>query len=187
MECSRAIRGTVEATRALSIDSGAMRSMASVLMLMFTVAAATFAAAQAPPASKPSAPQPPASTAAAAPTLRIGTMSELMVHLIYPTSDAVFYISSRTPATEAEWTALQAQTLTLAESANLLMMPGRARDQDRWMADARLMLDAGRAAFTAAKAKDVAALEALSDQLLESCTTCHRHYRPDYGKRPPLR
>ena len=26
--------------------------------------------------------------------------------------------------------------LTLAESANLLMMPGRARDQKQWMTDA---------------------------------------------------
>jgi hypothetical protein len=120
------------------------------------------------------------------PTARVGTMSELMVHLIYPTSDAVFYVSSRTPTTDAEWTELQAKTLTLAESANLLMMPGRARDQDRWMKDAKLMLDAGWAAFKAAKAKDVAALEALSDQLYESCVTCHKNYRPDYGKKPPM-
>ena len=111
-------------------------------------------------------------------------MSELMVHMIFPTSDAVFYISSRTPTSDAEWTELQAKTLTLAESANLLMMPGRARDQDRWMKDAKLMLDAGWAAFKAAKAKDVAALEALSDQLYESCVTCHKNYRPDYGKKP---
>ena len=30
---------------------------------------------------------------------RVGSMSQLMVHLIYPTSDAVFYIQTRTPAT----------------------------------------------------------------------------------------
>jgi cytochrome c553 len=119
------------------------------------------------------------------PTARVGTMSELMVHLIYPTSDAVFYITSRTPTNDAEWTELQAKTLILAESANLLMMPGRARDEDRWMKDAKLMLDAGWAAFKAAKAKDAAALEALSDQLYESCVTCHKNYRPDYGKKPP--
>jgi len=115
----------------------------------------------------------------------VGTMSELMVHLIYPTSDAVFYISSRTPQNNAEWVALQAKTLTLAESANLLMMPSRARGRDQWISDARLMLDAAMAAFKAAKAKDVAALEALSDQLYESCTTCHRNFRPNYGKKPP--
>ena len=64
------------------------------------------------------------------------------------------------------------------------MMPGRARDQGRWMDDAKLMLDAGRAAFRAAKAKDVAALDALNDQLYTSCTSCHQHYRPNYGRRP---
>ena len=76
----------------------------------------------------------------------------------------------------------------VAESANLLMMPGRARDQKQWMADSKLMLDAGAAAVTAAKAKDVAAISALSDQLMESCTSCHRHYRKGYGqpKPPPL-
>ena len=62
--------------------------------------------------------------------------------------------------------------------------PGRARDQKRWMADSKLLLDAGAAALTAAKARDVAAIAALSDQLLESCTSCHGHYRPGYGKAP---
>lgn len=149
-----------------------------------TVAAALAGAAAATPGWGAEARQRPAAPAAQ----RVGTMSELMVHLIYPASDAVFYITSRTPATDAEWTELQAKTLVLAESANLLMMPGRARDSGRWMTDARLMLDAGRAAFTAAKARDVAALEALSDQLYASCVTCHKDYRPDYGKpRPPDR
>src|SRR3954463_13827535 len=111
-------------------------------------------------------------------------MSELMVKIIYPASDAIFYITTREPKTEAEWEDLQGKALAVAESANLLMMPGRARDQDRWMDDAKLMLDAGRAAFRAAKAKDVAALDALNDQLYTSCTSCHQHYRPNYGRRP---
>ena len=93
----------------------------------------------------------------------------------------------RQPKTEAEWGELQAKTLALAESANLLMMPGRARDQDRWMQDAKLMLDAGTAAYRAARRKDLAALDALSDQLYESCTSCHQHYRPNYGRRPRRR
>jgi hypothetical protein len=111
-------------------------------------------------------------------------MSDLMVKIIYPSSDAVFYITTRMPKTEVEWGELQGKTLALAESANLLMMPGRARDQDRWMQDAKLMLDAGTAAYRAARAKDVAALDALNDQLYNSCTSCHQHYRPNYGRRP---
>ena len=122
------------------------------------------------------------------PTRNVGTMSDLMVKIIYPASDALFYIESRAPKTDSEWIALEGQALMVAESANLLMMPGRARDQKQWMADAKLMLDAGAAAVTAAKAKDVAAIAALSDQLMESCTSCHRHYRKGYGqpKPPPL-
>jgi hypothetical protein len=112
------------------------------------------------------------------------TISELMVKIIYPASDAIFYITTREPKTEGEWVDLQGKALAVAESANLLMMPGRARDQDRWMEDAKLMFDAGRAAFRAAKAKDVAALDALNDQLYTSCTSCHQHYRPNYGRRP---
>jgi hypothetical protein len=115
---------------------------------------------------------------------RVGTMSELMVHIIYPTSDAVFYISSRTPTTDAEWGELQARTLTLAESANLLMMPGRTRP-GQWNADSRMMLDAAWGAFKAAKAKSVEGVEAVSDQLYESCVSCHKAYRPDYGKPKP--
>ncbi len=118
---------------------------------------------------------------------KVGTMSELMIKVIYPASDAIFYISSRTPETEVQWNELQGQALMVAESGNLLMMAGYARDQQQWMADAKLMRDAGAAAFKAAKAKDVPALEALSDQLYESCTVCHRHYRPNYGRgaQPP--
>ena len=125
----------------------------------------------------------PAETNVDAPLARrIGTMSELMVDFIYPASDAVFYISSRTPTSSEEWMALQGQTLMLAEAANLLMMPGRARDRDRWMSDAALMLDAGEAAYRAAKERNVPALEAVSDQLYEACVTCHEDYRPNYGR-----
>ena len=123
------------------------------------------------------------------PTRNVGSMSDLMVKIIYPTSDALFYIESRTPKDEAEWNAFEGQMLMLAESANLLMMKGRARDQKQWMADAKLMLDAGALAVKAVKTKNVESIAALSDQLLESCTTCHKHYRPGYGQKPqpPLR
>ena len=126
--------------------------------------------------TRPAAPAP-------APPRPVGTMRELMVHVIRPTSDAVFYITSRTPDTGEAWEVLQTQTLTLAESATLLMLPAHARGRAQWLADARLMGEAGRKAFAAAKAKDAAALEALNDELYQSCVTCHEHFRPGYGKR----
>ena len=126
--------------------------------------------------------------AAQAPALSrpVGTMSDLMVKIIYPASDAIFYIETRLPQTDSEWTVLQGQALMVAESATLLMLPSRARDRDQWMQDAKLMLDAGEAAYAAAQKKDVAGLVAVNQALYESCTTCHRHYRPNYGRgRPP--
>lgn len=126
-----------------------------------------------------------AQTASTRPPMRnVGSMSDLMVKIIYPTSDAIFYVESRTPTNDAEWTVLEGQALMLAETANLLMLPGRARDQKQWMADAKLMLDAGAAAVKAAKTKNAEAVSAVSDQLLESCTSCHKHYRPGYGQKP---
>jgi cytochrome c553 len=110
----------------------------------------------------------------------VATMGELMVDLIYPASDAILYVTSRTPTTEEEWNVLQGKALMMAESANLLMMPLRAVDDDQWMKDAQLMLDAGVAAYEAAKARDLDALAELNDPVYTSCVTCHEHYHPKY-------
>jgi len=117
--------------------------------------------------------------------LPIGTMSELMAKVIYPASDAILYITTRTPTNEVEWNELEGKALVMAESANLLMMPSRVMAPEKqWMQDAQLMLDAGAAAFEAARDRDVAALEELNQAVYDSCVVCHFHYRPDYGKSP---
>jgi hypothetical protein len=113
----------------------------------------------------------------------VATMSELMVNTIYPASDAVFYIDTRTPTTDAEWKQLEAQTAALAKAAAAMTSPLYFRDRDRWMADAQLLIDASNAAVVAARRRDVAGLEALNDALYTSCVQCHQHYRPNYGRR----
>jgi hypothetical protein len=114
----------------------------------------------------------------------VGTISELMVRVIYPASDAILYIATRIPENDVQWNELEAKALMVAESANLLMLPGHARDQKQWMADAKLMRDAGEAALQAAKARNVDALVNLNEAVYRSCTTCHQHYRKSYGRRP---
>jgi hypothetical protein len=114
----------------------------------------------------------------------VGTMSELMIDVIYPTSNAVFYIFRAPPKNEVEWEVFKTQALTLAESANLLMMPSRARDQDKWMADAKLLWDVGNKAYRAAQAKNLDAIVALNDELNTACVQCHMDYRRAYGRRP---
>src|SRR5262245_61558621 len=106
-----------------------MRRLLGVLLLTGPVLAQTPSPAP-PPAQNPATP-------AAAATVRVGSMSELMADIIYPTSDAIFYITTRVPQDDVEWNAFRAKTLMLAESANLLLMPGRARDQGQWVTDTK--------------------------------------------------
>ncbi|HEY3824036.1 MAG TPA: hypothetical protein VGL82_05730 [Bryobacteraceae bacterium] len=114
----------------------------------------------------------------------VGTMSDLMLDIIYPTSDQIFYVSRDEQKSEKDWISLKRDALVLAESANLLMADNRARDKDQWMKDAKLLWDVGNKAFVAAKARDLPALEALNADLYEACQSCHVHYRPGYRRRP---
>ena len=112
----------------------------------------------------------------------IGTMSQLMVNIIYPASDAIFYVDRNPPSKDVEWNNLSNQALMLAESGNLLLMPSRVRPKGNWAGDCKLMIDAGAAAFKAAKAHDLEGVRAVNDALYASCVTCHAEYRDNYLK-----
>lgn len=123
-------------------------------------------------------------SAAEGPFLKnVGTMSELMVDYIFPTSNEIFYVGRNPNKTEKEWQDLRNNAMMLAESANLLMAENRAKDKDRWMKDATLLWEVGNKAFKAAKVKDLEALKGLNDELYEACQSCHEHYRPGYKRR----
>ncbi len=112
------------------------------------------------------------------PFLPVATISEIMVAITLPYSDALLYIERNPPKDDRDWEVLQMQALMLAESGNLLMMKGRAKNQGLWMKDARLLVDAGVAAVKATRAKDIQAVLALNDQIVSSCVTCHTQFRP---------
>jgi cytochrome c553 len=113
----------------------------------------------------------------------VGNMSQLMIDMIYPASDAIFYVERAAPQNDREWGALRATALTLAESGNLLMMDKRARDQGDWIKDAKMLVEAGAAAYKAAQAKNLDAIVALNQQLYTACVTCHEQYRAGYRRR----
>ena len=73
------------------------------------------------------------------------SMAEMMNRIVRPTSDAVFYVASEAPADDAAWSDLENKALMLAESANLLLMPGYVGDSERWSQDVKLMKDAALA------------------------------------------
>jgi hypothetical protein len=138
-----------------------------VRLIMAAVVLAMAATAQAPTTFQP-----------------VGNMSQLMIDIIYPTSDALFYVDRDPPKNEHEWSLLRGQALILAESGNLIMMAGRARDQENWIKYSKIMIDLGKTAFKAAQAKDLDGIRALNDPLNDVCVNCHLQYRPGYHKRP---
>ena len=106
------------------------------------------------------------------------TTKQLMLDLIHPASnDILLSIFRGGPKDEAEWAAVRRSALTLAESGPLLRARGPA--QPDWVNDAKLLADAGAAAYKAAQAKDGKALAAVAEPLDASCTTCHKQYRPN--------
>jgi hypothetical protein len=147
------------------------------LLALFVIAGVLLA--QAPPAQAPQTPAPPEFTGPRS----IGTMSELMLYIIFPLSNELFYVGRNETKSEKEWEDLQNNMLMLAESANILMAENRAKDKDVWMKDARLLWDVGNRAYKAVKIRDIEAMKALNDDLYESCQSCHVHYRPGYKRR----
>ena len=139
-----------------------MRSALLLIILFF----ASLAIAQAPSSFQP-----------------VGTMSQLMIDIIYPASDAIFYVERAKPQNDHDWGILRTNALNLAESGNLLMMPGRTRDEGDWIKDAKMLVDVGQAAYKAAQKKDLQAVVDLNEQLYVSCTKCHAQYRPGYGRK----
>ena len=108
------------------------------------------------------------------------TMRQLMLDLIHPASnDILLFINRGGPSDDKDWAAVRHDALTLAETGNLLMMPGRARDDSDWPKDVKGLVDAGNAAYKAAMAKDQQALAAVAAPLDASCTNCHKQYRPN--------
>jgi hypothetical protein len=106
----------------------------------------------------------------------VATMKQLMLDVIHPASNSLLLAINRGgPSGEKEWAEVRRGAMTLAESGNLLVMRNRAPG---WVADAKLLTDAGAAAYKAADAKDAKALAALADRIDASCTTCHKQFRP---------
>jgi len=114
----------------------------------------------------------------------VGTMGELMTSMVYPAAnDLLLSIARGGPKDDKEWMAAQRNAVLLAESGNVLMMRGRARDQGEWMKNARMLVDAGAAAYNAARAKDTNALIAVDTPINASCVSCHKQYRPNVHPR----
>jgi hypothetical protein len=141
----------------------------------------------------------PAANVAAAPVM---TVNQLMRGILFPLGNTVFFAQSDDPEAlprDAQpsaspnpltglfggWQAVENSALALAESADLLLIPGRtcsnAEVVDVEQADWIRFVDDFRrdsvAAYEAALTKDQDAMVDASGALSEACLACHRVYR----------
>ena len=143
---------------------------------------------------------PPAS----APQQLHADMNQLMRGVLYPAANVVFSAQADNPA-EAKyppdkdpsmatdpltsvyggWVAVENAALALAESANLLTIPGRncsngvpAPTKDpAWAAFVQELRDTSMTAYKAAQAKDQGKMMELSETLSRACDGCHNKWR----------
>ena len=88
-------------------------------------------------------------------------MKQIMLDLIHPASNEILLIINRGgPKDDKDWAAVRHSALTLNESGALLLRRAPAHDLAEWAKDARMLADAGAAAYKAAQAKEASGLAA---------------------------
>jgi hypothetical protein len=131
-------------------------------------------------------------------------LNQLMRGVLYPAANVVFFAQDENPAdvkpvpgrdpsmatdpltsTFGGWQAIENAALALAESANLLLVPGRVcangtpvpMSDPAWATFVQQVRDAGMKAYKAAQAKDQDKMSELSETLSAACAGCHRKWR----------
>jgi hypothetical protein len=131
-------------------------------------------------------------------------LNQLMRGVLYPAANVVFFAQAEDPgdvkpvpghdpsmatdpltSTFGGWLAIENAALALAESANLLLVPGRLcsngtpapMKDPAWATFVQGVREAGLKAYKAAQAKDQDQMIAISETLSAACAGCHRKWR----------
>jgi hypothetical protein len=80
------------------------------------------------------------------------------------------------PTTDAGWELVRNSAAIVAQSGNLLMLPGIALGENDWMELSAGLVDAGMLALKAAEAQDSDALFKAGGQIYNVCRACHQQY-----------
>ncbi len=121
------------------------------------------------------------------PIQSVATLGEVMHDIVIPNAEVVWDsvgtiytvkgVEEIRPKDNNEWMHVEQSATALTESANLLMMDGRAKDKDKWYRLSIALRDAGAAVHKAAKARNPEAVFETGGQLFEACQGCHFAYR----------
>ena len=176
------------------------------LVVLCCLAASLAACVQSPAGDPAQASAAPASEA----PQPLMTVNQLMHGILFPLGNTVFYAQADDPAALPRdpmpstatnpltglyggWQAVENSALALAESAELLRIPGRqcsngevvnVEDAD-WMRFVDDYKQKSLAAYEAARTKDQDAIVGASGDLSEACLACHRVYRREIPQGDP--
>ena len=104
------------------------------------------------------------------------TVKQVMETMTIPASDAIFSAAAETQRDAKVWQEARKAAVVLAESGDLLMTGGRAKDSTTWLDMSRALVTQAQAALKAIDAKDGDALVQASDSLYDTCKACHDRY-----------
>ena len=126
----------------------------------------------------------------------VADLQELMATVVDPAADfywdAVGWIIDASgteeirPQSPEEWDLVRNAAFVVAESGNLMMMQGRAIDEEAFVAFAQAMVSVGQRAIEAAEARDEMGVFDVGAEMYAVCTACHATYaletlRPNVG------
>jgi len=104
------------------------------------------------------------------------SMHEFMEYVFQPTYRRLKSSMANAPADGKGWKPIKADSLTLAEGGNLLLMRTPDKGAAEWNQHAVLVRELGGKLYRAAKKRDYAAAQTHYKAMLVSCNACHKTF-----------
>lgn len=126
------------------------------------------------------------------------SLNEVMVALINDAADPIWAAMWDNPQNDREWRHLEHMAYQVEIGGALLVFPGTGPNDQAWTANPRWrelamqLSEDGERAVNAVRSRNFDSMQRAGDQLVETCETCHREFKPDlptmdmFGELPRL-
>jgi hypothetical protein len=129
---------------------------------------------------------PTTAAAVAVDTAPVASIKQVMVGITNPAAYVIYEavgtkttskgVEETAPQTDEDWQKVESAGAAVVESGNLILTGNRALDKGDWVKMTRDMMDKGKAAMAAAKAKDKDKIVEAGGDLNTTCDACHTRY-----------
>jgi mono/diheme cytochrome c family protein len=143
-----------------------------------------------------------------------GNLNQIMRGILFPSSNLIFTVQTHDPAAPAPkrpanqsesfstfewgqgiykgWDVVDNAAIAIAESAPLLLEPGRRCENGRpvpvndpdWIKFTLELAETGRAAYKASQTRNQETVSDFTEQISDACLHCHQVYRDKRGRTP---